>query len=83
MEQWMRGGRGGWDREERTDTEKDGWGWGAGPVHVVVLGEFFALVASWKLGGSLRTGEVRVQIFHLDRKVTFLPPAPGNVSKAD
>lgn len=24
----MRGGRGGWDREERIDTEKDGWGWG-------------------------------------------------------
>lgn len=42
----MRGGRGGWDGEGRTETGRDGWGWGGGVVHVETRGKFEALGVS-------------------------------------
>lgn len=48
----MRGGRGGWDREEKTDTQRDGWAWGDGPVHVMIWGNLFLLVVVSLTGTS-------------------------------
>lgn len=52
MERWMRGGRGGWDKEEKMD--RDG---ADGPVHVLIWGSLLLWLFSWQAqaaGRSLR-----------------------------
>lgn len=57
-------------------TERDGLGWGDGPVHVVIWGCLFLWLLPLQVQAAVRASEnrVRVQIFCVDRKL--LPLAP-------